>query len=57
MEKISTAVISVTDKSGIVEFARSLDQLGIEILFREYGTDNERRRGKGLGYIRVYRFP
>ena len=32
MEKISTALISVTDKSGIVEFARSLEKLGIEIL-------------------------
>jgi phosphoribosylaminoimidazolecarboxamide formyltransferase/IMP cyclohydrolase len=32
MGKISTALISVTDKSGIVEFARSLEQLGIEIL-------------------------
>jgi phosphoribosylaminoimidazolecarboxamide formyltransferase/IMP cyclohydrolase len=32
MSKISTALISVTDKSGIVEFARSLESLGIEIL-------------------------
>ncbi len=32
MTKISTALISVTDKSGIVEFARSLEGLGIEIL-------------------------
>jgi phosphoribosylaminoimidazolecarboxamide formyltransferase/IMP cyclohydrolase len=32
MEKISTALISVTDKSGIVEFAQSLEKLGIEIL-------------------------
>jgi phosphoribosylaminoimidazolecarboxamide formyltransferase/IMP cyclohydrolase len=32
MSKIRTALISVTDKSGIVEFGRSLDRLGIEIL-------------------------
>ena len=32
MNRISTALISVTDKSGIVEFARSLERLGIEIL-------------------------
>jgi phosphoribosylaminoimidazolecarboxamide formyltransferase/IMP cyclohydrolase len=32
MNKISTALISVTDKGGIVEFAKSLEQLGIEIL-------------------------
>ena len=32
MNKVSTALISVTDKSGIVEFARSLAGLGIEIL-------------------------
>ena len=32
MNKVSTALISVTDKSGIVELARSLEGLGIEIL-------------------------
>jgi len=32
MNKVSTALISVTDKNGIVEFARSLAGLGIEIL-------------------------
>ncbi len=32
MNKISTAIISVTDKSGIVEFSKSLDDLGVEIL-------------------------
>jgi phosphoribosylaminoimidazolecarboxamide formyltransferase/IMP cyclohydrolase len=32
MSKVSTALISVTDKSGIVEFARSLGKLGVEIL-------------------------
>ena len=37
MDKISTALISVTDKSGIVEFARSLDKTGIEI-FSTGGT-------------------
>ena len=32
MSKVSTALISVTDKSSIVEFARSLEKLGVEIL-------------------------
>jgi phosphoribosylaminoimidazolecarboxamide formyltransferase/IMP cyclohydrolase len=32
MNRVSTALISVTDKSGIVELARSLEKLGIEIL-------------------------
>lgn len=32
MNKVSTALISVTNKSGIVEFARSLERLGVEIL-------------------------
>ncbi len=32
MNKVSTALISVTDKSGMVDFARSLEGLGIEIL-------------------------
>ncbi len=32
MNKVSTAIISVTDKSSIVEFARSLERLGVVIL-------------------------
>jgi phosphoribosylaminoimidazolecarboxamide formyltransferase/IMP cyclohydrolase len=32
MDRISTALISVTDKSGVVEFARSLEKAGIAIL-------------------------
>jgi len=32
MKKISTAIISVTDKSNIVDLAGSLEELGIEIL-------------------------
>jgi AICAR transformylase/IMP cyclohydrolase PurH len=32
VEKVSRALLSVSDKSGIVEFARSLAALGIEIL-------------------------
>ncbi len=32
MEKIERALISVTDKSGIVEFAKELQDLGIEIV-------------------------
>ena len=32
MKKISTAIISVTDKSNIVDLAKSLEELDIEIL-------------------------
>jgi phosphoribosylaminoimidazolecarboxamide formyltransferase/IMP cyclohydrolase len=32
MSRIQRALVSVTDKTGVVEFARSLSQLGIEIL-------------------------
>jgi len=32
MNRIQRALISVTDKSGVVEFARELSQMGIEIL-------------------------
>ena len=32
MDRILTALISVTDKGGVVEFARSLEKAGIEIL-------------------------
>ncbi|UCF73849.1 MAG: IMP cyclohydrolase [Deltaproteobacteria bacterium] len=32
MNTVSTAIISVTNKTGIVEFARSLERLGIEML-------------------------
>jgi phosphoribosylaminoimidazolecarboxamide formyltransferase / IMP cyclohydrolase len=32
MGKMSTAIISVTDKSNIVDFAKSLEEFGIEIL-------------------------
>lgn len=44
MNKISTALISVTDKAGIVEFAKSLEQLEIEILSTG-GTANTIRNG------------
>ena len=32
MGKIETAIISVTDKAGVVEFAKSLSKFGVEIL-------------------------
>jgi len=32
MKKISRAIISVTDKTGVVEFARGLAELGVEII-------------------------
>lgn len=47
MNKISRAIISLTDKSGIEDFARQLKELGVEILstggtakkMREHGID------------------
>ncbi len=47
MNKISRAIISLTDKSGIEDFARQLKELGVEILstggtakkMREYGIE------------------
>ena len=32
MNKVRTALISVSDKTGIVDFARGLEELGIEII-------------------------
>jgi phosphoribosylaminoimidazolecarboxamide formyltransferase / IMP cyclohydrolase len=32
MSRIQRALISVTDKTGIVEFARALSSLGVEVL-------------------------
>ena len=32
MNKVERAIISVTDKTGIVELAKSLDNLGVQIL-------------------------
>ena len=32
MKKIGRAVISVTDKRGVVEFARSLAAMGVDII-------------------------
>ncbi len=45
MSKIERAIISVTDKSGIVEFANSLSELGVQILSTG-GTANALRKGK-----------
>jgi len=44
MSKVATALISVTDKGGIVEFARSLEKLGVEILSTG-GTAKTMREG------------
>ena len=44
MNRVSTALISVTDKSGIVEFARSLERIGVEI-FSTGGTARTMRDG------------
>lgn len=44
MNKVSTALISVTDKSGIVEFARSLERIEVEI-FSTGGTARTMRDG------------
>jgi phosphoribosylaminoimidazolecarboxamide formyltransferase/IMP cyclohydrolase len=44
MKKIERAVISVTDKEGIVEFARDLQEFGVEILSTD-GTAKKLREG------------
>jgi phosphoribosylaminoimidazolecarboxamide formyltransferase/IMP cyclohydrolase len=44
MKKIERAVISVTDKEGIVEFARDLQEFGVEILSTG-GTAKKLREG------------
>jgi phosphoribosylaminoimidazolecarboxamide formyltransferase / IMP cyclohydrolase len=44
MDKIKTAIISVTDKSGIVSFAASLSQFGVKVLSTG-GTANALREG------------
>jgi phosphoribosylaminoimidazolecarboxamide formyltransferase/IMP cyclohydrolase len=44
MSKIRRAIISVTDKSGIVEFAASLSRFGVDILSTG-GTANALRKG------------
>ncbi len=44
MSKIRRAIISVTDKSGIVEFAASLSRFGVDI-FSTGGTANALRKG------------
>jgi len=51
MKKIERAIISVTDKGGIVEFARSLTSFGIEILSTG-GTAKTLREG-GLDVIDI----
>ena len=38
MSRIQRALISVTDKTGVVEFARAFSSLGVEVLSTElYG--------------------
>jgi len=51
MNKVSTALISVTDKSGIVEFAKSLEKLGVEIL--STGGTARTMRGGGIKVLDI----
>jgi phosphoribosylaminoimidazolecarboxamide formyltransferase/IMP cyclohydrolase len=58
MGGISTAIISVTDKSGVVEFARSLEKVGIEILSTGGTAKTMRDAGIKVTDISEYtRFP
>jgi len=45
MSKIKTAIISVTDKAGVVDFASSLSKFGVDILSTG-GTARELREGR-----------
>ncbi|MFQ5586532.1 MAG: bifunctional phosphoribosylaminoimidazolecarboxamide formyltransferase/IMP cyclohydrolase [Thermodesulfobacteriota bacterium] len=51
MKKITRAVISVTDKSGIVEFARSLSEIGVEII--STGGTGELLKKEGIDVIPI----
>ena len=51
MNKIKRALISLTDKSGIEEFAAALNELGVEIL--STGGTAERLRQAGVGVVDV----
>jgi phosphoribosylaminoimidazolecarboxamide formyltransferase/IMP cyclohydrolase len=54
MGKIERAIISVTDKSGVVEFARSLSKFGVQILSTG-GTAKALREG-GLSVTDISRY-
>ncbi|MBI5810765.1 MAG: hypothetical protein HZB21_06230, partial [Deltaproteobacteria bacterium] len=51
MRKIRRAIISVTDKSGIAEFAKELEGMGVEIV--STGGTAELRRGAGSTVIPI----
>jgi phosphoribosylaminoimidazolecarboxamide formyltransferase/IMP cyclohydrolase len=51
MKKIRRAVISVTDKSGVVEFARSLSEIGVEII--STGGTGELLKKEGIAVIPI----
>ena len=54
MNKITRALISLTDKSGIEHFAAALDELGVEIL--STGGTAERLRQAGIRVVDVSEF-
>ena len=54
MNKIKRALISLTDKSGIEDFAAALDKLGVEIL--STGGTAERLRQAGIRVVDVSEF-
>jgi len=54
MAKIARALVSVSDKRGIVEFAREIARLGVEIL--STGGTAEQLKGAGLKVIPVSEF-
>lgn len=54
MKKINRAIISVTDKTGIVEFARSLSEMDVEII--STGGTAELLKNAGVGVIPISSF-
>lgn len=54
MRKIERALISLTDKSGIEDFARQLDEMGVEIL--STGGTAQKMRDNGIKVMDVSEF-
>ncbi|MDP2690725.1 MAG: bifunctional phosphoribosylaminoimidazolecarboxamide formyltransferase/IMP cyclohydrolase, partial [Deltaproteobacteria bacterium] len=54
MKKVKRAIISVTDKTGVVEFARELAALGVEIVSTGGTADMIKNSGVAVVPISTY---
>ena len=58
LRKINRALISVSDKDGIVELAKKLSEFGVEIISnRRHGAGFARSKFNRDGRFRHHRFP